>query len=579
MKKFGKASAMTEKYEQRLQQGYRWLKELLEVESRGTDLPAGCPNLPDCQQSCSEDLKHAFDKIPTSASLWVLALFISSKCFGEEGQGLSTAWQIYSAFKQKWHQADPNGKYQGRWVWDEKHQCGHGNPALSTVVDDVIYSVKTKQGAEGTRLHSCAMKKKYMELIMDWSNKQCPSAVLQALNALDQAEYQRVLPAVTKHYFMCAFAGTGWTLWTRNFELAKLQYKHIIEDARTEDAYMFRHLLVTLENRKGWQNKLSQEKDLHGHKYEIYPQREMPAVDMEFHFREWLDFLRVHSLQKVWSSLDHRSHTTQFKNGWMNLGGAQYRFMYAPVGKRWSLATIRWWGGWAEGEHLYYYEEGHGDALRPIPREADVSFLGEHAETRPATKNELRAIIGAQLDNMRRELAESYHSQHSQISLPTPAPIECRGEQNTSGRNMPITLPPAAASTHIDRATPNAHSGTDAIPCNLCIPLLPGTGPMNARWKRVVKDWEEVDLSRSHYIPLKDWKASWYTGPNRTCFGVQYHKRKLIALEFIEGCGHNESTFLEKWPVADTGGPSKLLDAIQAEQIASGSAKPRNSKL
>ncbi|KAF8572542.1 hypothetical protein K439DRAFT_1238495, partial [Ramaria rubella] len=33
-------------------------------------------------------------------------------------------------------------------------------------------------------------------------------------------------------------------------------------------------------------------------------------------------------------------------------GGAQYRFMYAPVGKRWTLATIRWWGGWAEGEHV-----------------------------------------------------------------------------------------------------------------------------------------------------------------------------------------------------------------------------------
>ncbi|KAF8587221.1 hypothetical protein K439DRAFT_1246766, partial [Ramaria rubella] len=63
--------------------------------------------------------------------------------------------------------------------------------------------------------------------------------------------------------------------------------------------------------------------------------------------------------------------------------------MYAPVGKHWSLTTICWWGGWAEGEHrihylldeLYCYEEGHGDALRPITKEADVSFLGEHAET------------------------------------------------------------------------------------------------------------------------------------------------------------------------------------------------------
>ena len=33
-------------------------------------------------------------------------------------------------------------------------------------------------------------------------------------------------------------------------------------------------------------------------------------------------------------------------------GGAQYYFMFAPVGKRWSLRMVRWWGGWAEGEHV-----------------------------------------------------------------------------------------------------------------------------------------------------------------------------------------------------------------------------------
>lgn len=33
-------------------------------------------------------------------------------------------------------------------------------------------------------------------------------------------------------------------------------------------------------------------------------------------------------------------------------GGAQYRFMYAPLGKRWSLSMVRWWGGWAVGEHV-----------------------------------------------------------------------------------------------------------------------------------------------------------------------------------------------------------------------------------
>ncbi|KAJ7850505.1 hypothetical protein B0H14DRAFT_2355646 [Mycena olivaceomarginata] len=33
-------------------------------------------------------------------------------------------------------------------------------------------------------------------------------------------------------------------------------------------------------------------------------------------------------------------------------GGAQYRFMFAVVGRRWTLRQVRWWGGWAEGEHI-----------------------------------------------------------------------------------------------------------------------------------------------------------------------------------------------------------------------------------
>ena len=32
--------------------------------------------------------------------------------------------------------------------------------------------------------------------------------------------------------------------------------------------------------------------------------------------------------------------------------GAQYHFMFAPIGQRWTLARIRWWGGWAQGEHV-----------------------------------------------------------------------------------------------------------------------------------------------------------------------------------------------------------------------------------
>lgn len=36
-------------------------------------------------------------------------------------------------------------------------------------------------------------------------------------------------------------------------------------------------------------------------------------------------------------------------------GGAQDRFMFAPLGEQWSLARIRWWGGWVEGESVSLY--------------------------------------------------------------------------------------------------------------------------------------------------------------------------------------------------------------------------------
>ncbi|KAF8233405.1 hypothetical protein L208DRAFT_1048733, partial [Tricholoma matsutake] len=62
--------------------------------------------------------------------------------------------------------------------------------------------------------------------------------------------------------------------------------------------------------------------------------------------------------------------------------------MYAPIGKRWSLCKIRWWGGWAVGEHvdtlmrylidsLQRYETDQSDALCPMQTEADQSFMGD----------------------------------------------------------------------------------------------------------------------------------------------------------------------------------------------------------
>ncbi|KAF8531386.1 hypothetical protein JB92DRAFT_3105217 [Gautieria morchelliformis] len=542
-KKFGKAPATTEKYGQRQQQGFKWLNDLMAAEAR-TQQPLGCPSqgsLQDASTMFSLDvLAHAFDKIPTQASPWVLALFIASKCFGDNACGPATAWQIYSAFKMMWHHADPNGKYQGRWRWDEERHCGHGNPAQSTEVDDIITAVKNRDGAEGTRFHSCAMKLEYMDRIMEWSSTQCPPTILRELGRLH-----------------------GEDKWLDYLD--ELQYKHIIEDAWTDDRYRFRHLVVTLEHRKGWQNKLSKEIDLQGHRYKIHSQREMPSVDMEYHLREWLVFLRAFVYGRDLEDSDYifPSWLDEFVTGagiklgrgrltthCFRRGGAQYHFMHAPVGKRWSLATIRWWGGWAKGKHcdtlirylldeLYYYEDGHGDALWPISTEADKSFLGEHTEIRPATKQEIQAIISTQLENVTARIVEAYHS-HPRFGLTTfgaPSRPRC-GEHNPTAGPAPCAMEPTSL-----MLIPTSQTSTDP-PRDLRIPPLPKTGPMNARWKQA------------------DWHPTWYSGANQEAFGVQYGKRKLIALEFLDSCKGDEAEFLRKWPVADSGGPTKLLKAI-----------------
>jgi len=182
-KKFGRAAATTDKYEQQLKQGQAWLSELMDSEGR-SEHPPGCPNLEELPNWSTDNLRGAFDRTLNCASPWVLALFIATKCFGEEERGKSMAWQIYLAFKQFWEQAfvppfsflfivgtmqfsdsliynnsDPNGTYQGHWVWDGAQQQGHGNPASSSEVERVIQAVKNREGAEGTRSHSCAMKR------------------------------------------------------------------------------------------------------------------------------------------------------------------------------------------------------------------------------------------------------------------------------------------------------------------------------------------------------------------------------------------------------------------------------------
>lgn len=185
---------------------------------------------------------------------------------------------------------------------------------------------------------------------------------------------------------ICFFSLSRFIFCTRNFETLKLQRQHFIFNCITNDEYQLPHWRVILEQRKSWQSKLEKGQDYEGHTYEIYPQPDIPAADVDFHMRNWISFLQTYvygrSLEPcdfifpaigsngvvhVASPMSHdiiQDWIDEFVSGagintklrltthCFRRGGAQYRFMYAPPGWRWTLATIRWWGGWAEGEHV-----------------------------------------------------------------------------------------------------------------------------------------------------------------------------------------------------------------------------------
>lgn len=64
------------------------------------------------------------------------------------------------------------------------------------------------------------------------------------------------------------------------------------------------------------------------------------AMDSSVFLKIFHDFMFSAGVKKVYSTHSFRR------------GGAQYRFMFCSVDKRWSLYIIRWWGGWAEGESV-----------------------------------------------------------------------------------------------------------------------------------------------------------------------------------------------------------------------------------
>ncbi|KIK92541.1 hypothetical protein PAXRUDRAFT_792387 [Paxillus rubicundulus Ve08.2h10] len=259
---------------------------------------------------------------------------------------------------------------------------------------------------------------------------------------------------LTRILEMLTFSTAAWNLWTRCFELVKLKQKDLTIAATSVHNILVKYLghqdlsasdrlvnfEVFLSNRKGWQQyplTHLNPVDL-GNQYKIYLQLDLPLCDCFYWLLLWISFVElVHhhrpldlddyifpamgtaGIMQPHELLSHDavqswineavsgakiavSNGGKFTTHMYRCGGAQYQYMFAPVGKRFTLAKVRWWGRWAENEHrdtmiwylldeLHAYKTDHGDALCPIQREADVSLLGEHTLVKLATTEDVPA--------------------------------------------------------------------------------------------------------------------------------------------------------------------------------------------
>ncbi|KAF8126598.1 hypothetical protein EV363DRAFT_1525718 [Boletus edulis] len=478
-----KAASTRRSYAGHIKRGRAWLTEYSRNESSTRELlPWTTPDhvVSKDDPYTNPTFVHAFDRVPNEFSDAALALFLTYKGF-HECLGRNTVEGVRAAFKDLWDKAD-SGRYRGKWQQDPVSRQWIGNPAESAEVQDILRSLKHKASSEdGNRTHSLPMTKAYMEKTLSWSLEACPllKMALGALEcAFDDMSADRDVPAlrlnlkerecITRHLERIAFDATAWTLWTRCFELIKVQRKHVtMPDPIAVHSVVRKCLLnqglvesdlavqfeVRLVNRKGWQRRTDKgDTDLRGNRYQLYPQPQLLASDSFLWLSVWMRWLEVYhygrkldpddcvfpsigangvmqprepiSHDSVQKSINEATTAAgilgSFSTHCFRRGGAQYRFMFAPVGERWTLAMVRWWGGWAENENrdtlirylldeLHTYETDYSDALAParVQRHANDSLMGEAALIQPVSVEDVRSMMdsfGANFSDLRTHM-------------------------------------------------------------------------------------------------------------------------------------------------------------------------------
>ncbi|EDR05077.1 uncharacterized protein LACBIDRAFT_303868 [Laccaria bicolor S238N-H82] len=603
---YGKSKNTNKVYAGHIARGRKFLADIVaEREFKGIEIcDKGIPTI---------ELAKAFDKPPNRYSAVALEFFLVQKVFTEE-LSKSSAEGIQGAFADYWDKMEGQ-TYAGAYSLDETTGKVSGCPARAPAIHDLMKAVKTRaatKGAAATRKHAEAMSLEDLQKIMDWSEGRCPNELFDnvpsnpesvALHGLMRALYPTLFVLMLRYDRMRVYTCPIWEFSLispfRVFEGLSLQYGDLTMGLKGPAPYHFPYFEVRLEERKNWQKQAGYDGPRTSGIYKIY-QQDIGAMDMFTHLQRWLKYLEgrlgrsLESSDFIFPHISHngtidpkrtmsydtfQKHLSEFVAGagltktytthCFRRGGAQYRFMYAPIGRRWSLSIIRWWGGWAKGEQvdtmikylvdsLQSYETGHGNALCPIAAEADKSFMGEHINQAPPSTEEIRQwkiSMDRSLGNAVSEIVGQVTAALSETRLsasPSPEPNLESPPSMSVGEPMPQERS-SLRRGHSARHSSNPYSAhapnrrTSSIPSHSDVDSLAGDAqtqspsdslnfpipgvviPDVKNWRDVVQQWELGDAS---VMALKDWPKEWYQGGMKRFTGSLYSQRKMIANEY-----------------------------------------------
>ena len=191
---------------------------------------------------------------------------------------------------------------------------------------------------------------------------------------------------------------------------------------------------------------------------------------------------------------------------------------------------------------LQSFENGHGDALHPIPIDPTNFFMGNDSAMKLATSEEVRQLA-ASVHRTVDTLSTTVHSALSQTlnvrNHPSPSPQSTLGGQMES-INVPgfgawnSQIGSESTASCSSGSVSSFESGNSRSMSLSSLPIagvsIPSLGHAPGAWHRAVKQWMEVDPQTG--LALRDWPAKWYTGLMRTTTGSLCGQRQVIFEEY-----------------------------------------------